>query len=235
MERRFAFIATSLFLCLGIAVILSANATEQQQPAKEEEQKVSSTITDDAIGKVEKSEPPQLLYPANYCVLPRPQFQLIASHAADASSSFALKIDDTHHHWQKYAPPAYVADVALSTGKHLVEIDGAFLEIFVDGPNQTAPDDWSLLHQHPKLIEKNDNCAVCHQVTQENDLTQVQPFSDTLRCLACHTEDTFEKKHQHALAPLRDCHYCHAVHGATRNVLLKAPKEKLCADCHDLE
>ncbi len=43
---------------------------------------------------------------------------------------------------------------------------------------------------------------------------------------------SFDVIHSHPLEPIEHCQICHALHGSTREGLLKAPP-KLCADCHD--
>ena len=61
----------------------------------------------------------------------------------------------------------------------------------------------------------------------------VGELKDYTACFECHGAVEFDVTHSHPLEPLEHCPMCHALHGSSREGLLKAPVKQLCADCHE--
>jgi predicted CXXCH cytochrome family protein len=93
---------------------------------------------------------------------------------------------------------------------------------------------------HPSLL-KND-CTVCHKAqpgqagkckskaSAKWALTQTEPDL----CYGCHKRKD-QSKSVHTAVRQGSCLSCHDPHGSDLPRQLKAPKDKICFDCHDLE
>ena len=93
---------------------------------------------------------------------------------------------------------------------------------------------------HPSLL-KND-CTACHRAQPGQPgkckskagakwaLTQTEPDL----CYGCHKRKD-QTKSVHTAVRQGSCLSCHDPHGSDLPKQLKAPREKLCFDCHDLD
>ena len=97
-----------------------------------------------------------------------------------------------------------------------------------------GPTGWGVYRSHPIAGRGPQACAACHECDQRGPLTAVGELKPHTACFACHREVDFDVAHDaHPLQPLEACHMCHALHGSTREKLLKDATRKLCTDCHD--
>ncbi len=184
---------------------------------------------------------PRLLYPANCVVIERKQFECIAVAEGDAAANgeagaLALKVNGETRDWGPFAPPAYAARLELEPGEHHLTLGDAEARFFVKGDGVEAPEEWPVFKTHPIREGAWFDCSQCHTVREggEDGLKTISPphiYDDA--CAECHSRNDFVINHAHTLDPLLDCARCHALHGSTREHLLKAPAKKLCFECHD--
>ncbi len=177
---------------------------------------------------------PKVLFPINGASVAAGPFTLLALAAQNDDGSFEsipLQVDGKDQSWQPYAPPVCLAPLDLPPGEHFVRLGGCEVMFYVTAPDTAPPTDWIPAKAHPGKDAWR-NCALCHETTQENGLTVLGPHKGCEVCAPCHAAGDMAAKHNHSEPPLRDCALCHAVHGATLESLLRAPKKQLCAHCH---
>lgn len=184
---------------------------------------------------------PRLLYPANCVVIERGKFECLAvapgGHAAGGEAEpLPLTVNGEQRDWGPFAPPAYAARLELEPGEHRLALGESEARFFIEGEDAKPPEDWPVFKSHPAMEGEWLDCAKCHTVreTAEGGPKTVSPphiYDDA--CAECHSRNDFVITHAHTLDPLLDCARCHALHGSTREHLLKAPAKELCFECHD--
>lgn len=182
--------------------------------------------------------PLRLIFPAEQCVVESGGLELLcvaSGSAPDITSRVPLRVDGRPRSWEPYGTPILLSRLELAPGWHDVAIGTRHVRIFVlGGPESNqAPQGWPVFRSHPGGSDGWKDCAVCHQVTDEDGRVAVEDPEDSSTCFQCHSSMEFELTHTHPEAPLASCEICHAVHGSSRPSLLIAPVKELCTLCHD--
>ena len=189
------------------------------------------------LGYAVAFSPDEPAAPANDGVLFPPDHAVLLSGSFDViwkGEGAALEIDGKKLEWEAFQPPLHVAHVRLSPGLHELRIGERRRQLVValNEEEHDGPEDWPHLRQHQMNANPN-RCADCHANTKQLDRTVVGELRSPDACLECHEPVDFEAAHWHPLEPIEHCETCHALHGSSRDGLLKAPVKKLCTDCHD--
>lgn len=170
-----------------------------------------------------------VLFPPDRIVLLSGSFDVICK-----GEGAALEVDGKQREWEPFQPPLYVAHLRLSPGLHELLIGDRRREVVValNEEEHDGPDDWPH-HRYHQMNTNPNRCGDCHETGKQVDRTVVGEIRSPDACLECHKPVDFEATHSHPLEPIEHCETCHAMHGSSREGLLKAPVKKLCTDCHD--
>ncbi len=177
-----------------------------------------------------------MLFPADQCVLEKGEIVVLCVASGMQGVNLPrLTVDGKPVLWERFKPPALVARVNLSPGKHVIAVGKNELRVFVrDGENPgAAPEGWPVLRTHLGNVEQCRECAACHEVATNEGVQAVSAPQEPAACFRCHAEGQLEAIHFHPQEPLNSCHMCHALHGSANNALLRGPVKQLCAACHD--
>ena len=180
----------------------------------------------------------RVIFPAEQCIVESGKLELlcvIPGSVPSVASRIPLRVDGKPRSWEPYQTPILLSRLELAPGWHDVTIGVKHLRIFVLNSTEAdrAPRGWPVLKSHPGGNNGWKDCAVCHQVTDEDGRAAVGDPEDSSICFQCHSSVEFELTHLHTEAPFASCEVCHAIHGSSRPSLLIAPVKELCTLCHD--
>lgn len=172
-----------------------------------------------------------IVFPPDKAVILRGTLDVIAR--TDAAS---LAVNGKPQEWEPFRPPLRAAQLHVSAGMNTIQVGDRRSDLFFARypGDEDAPKDWPVLRWHQiEVKDGRQRCGACHKADEAGGLVDVGETLDFKACLKCHNEERFAKIHAHPLEPLQTCRMCHTMHGATRNKLLKAPRQQLCAECHE--
>ena len=163
-------------------------------------------------------EKPRVLFPLEGTVLMSGHFDVIAK-----GFKGPLEVDGRPVPWEPFKAPVRVGHVYLSPGYHQLNVGKRRMEFVValNSEEHDGPEDWLFAERH-EMSGGGDACADCHATKDDAGLTVVGDLLPHKACFHCHEKDEFEPIHSRALEPDEQCRKCHALHGSTREFLLKA-------------
>lgn len=199
---------------------------------------VLAAAAQDHTDRPSTPEPIKVMFPADGSVLESGKFDVVcAMRAVDGKlpPRPQLRVDGAPKSWERYQGPALLSRLQLTPGRHEITIGPKTFRIHVRDEKEPteAPDGWPVLRTHQGATQGWKKCTTCHEVTKERGRTVVGALMEPVACQQCHSSAGFELIHFHPEEPLESCHTCHALHGSSRQSLLKAPVKTLCAECHD--
>ncbi len=237
-----------LFFAVGWTSGRSVATEERAAPARETTNESPSAGADE---KEASSRAPRILFPGKRCIVESGRLELIALAQPQKDGLFAevpLLVDGKPQEWGPYQPPVLVARLELTPGKHLLNVGGKDLVVFIAkagkkgedvragagaDPKDGRPEGWPAFRSHPGSKDGWKNCALCHGTEIDEGRMKVGRPKHYEVCRTCHTSEEFVRIHAHPEEPLFDCGMCHGVHGARRPSFLIASAKPLCALCHE--
>jgi len=179
-----------------------------------------------------------VIFPRDQCVVESGKLDLLGvtrEPKQGSPSGSALRVDGKPWKWELYKEPTLLSRLQLAPGRHQITIGSGRLRVYVRGKSsaEDEPNGWPVFRTHLGATEGWKDCATCHELTKDGARTVVGDPMEPAACSQCHSSTEFEVAHFHPEEPLASCQMCHALHGSSRESLLKAPVKTLCANCHD--
>lgn len=160
-------------------------------------------------------------------------------------ASMTLWIDEAMHPWDmQFGSNTWLATVKLTSGEHRLRTPMFETTFYLQGADaglEGFPEGWKPFSAHDNIADPK-QCDTCHyRIDRPEDMVRtgheltIGAWKGYESCMTCHKAEDFQRKHLHKLMVYDDCRLCHTVHGSTETErpLLRAPKSRLCVQCHE--
>lgn len=168
-----------------------------------------------------------LFAPMNESVVAPGNLRVVGKAAGKAE----LLLDGKAVRFESPAPGVVHAELKPGPGLHELLLKGEGGEAkaaFFSGKEHGG---WKMFRPHPPI--EGIGCDTCHAV--KNGEWAMKRATLSPICHTCHDLSAFPKIHTHDTGTLADCQNCHYPHGSTAKGNLRAAREVVCRQCHDLQ